>query len=95
MDINKSPFFPKSLLEKKESGESKESLSKASNSSEVNISNMKPEEKHANINSSEKETKDKTEEEMRKKIEFRLKDLNLSEIKEFYPKNFKIFPKSK
>ena len=87
------PFFPKDRKEEIKVGVnvaiSEETKNKAKNIEEVKKTTGGVKEENAGST-----IRNETEE-MNKKIEIRLKDINLAEIKEFYPKNFKILPKTK
>ncbi len=94
LNSSSKPFFPR---EKKEeiNSEPKEIDVKK----ELSLNEKKETKQVENV--SEEKAKDKGNnnknnvEDINKKIEIKLKDLNFADIKEFYPKNFKILHKNK
>ncbi len=92
LNSNSKPFFPR---------EKKEEIN--SEAKEINVKKELSSNEKSEIREvvSVPEAKDKgnniknSVEDINKKIEIKLKDLNFADIKEFYPKNFKILHKNK
>ena len=96
MNIGSAPFFPKDSIKSLENN--KEVITK----DVINLQGSTPQEEMLKDSEESKNnvtnaliTDGVDKNDILKKIEIKLKDLNFSEIKEFYPKNFKIVAKTK
>ena len=88
LSYNSKPFFPKDRKEESKVGV-KEGTSEETKNMVKIIEEVKKTTSGVKGENAGSVVRNETEE-MNKKIEIRLKDINLAEIKEFYPKNFKM-----